>query len=204
MVSPPSPGSWGFPVAWQEEPHGAYRVITRGSQGQGRAVAQRTPRPGIEEGARLVSGPDGLEKGNYVTPTVFADVDNGMRIAQEEIFGPVLVVIAYDDEDDAVRIANDSEYGLWRRVERGPRARDGGRPPAREYGSRPDRLRRAQDGHPQAVTSHRPGPGDDPRRASGHRSAVVGGENTGVGRGQGVTGARRHRDAYAGARRGSR
>jgi acyl-CoA reductase-like NAD-dependent aldehyde dehydrogenase len=56
--------------------------------------------------------PPGLEGGNYVTPTVFADVDNSMRIAQEEIFGPVLVVIAYDDEDDAVRIANDSEYGL--------------------------------------------------------------------------------------------
>jgi acyl-CoA reductase-like NAD-dependent aldehyde dehydrogenase len=71
---------------------------------------------GIEEGARLVTGgpqiPEGLEKGYYVTPTLFADVDNSMRIAQEEIFGPVLVVIAYDDEDDAVRIANDSEYGL--------------------------------------------------------------------------------------------
>ncbi|WKU42949.1 aldehyde dehydrogenase [Streptomyces sp. VNUA116] len=71
---------------------------------------------GIEEGARLVTGgpeaPAGLEKGYYVTPTVFADVDNSMRIAQEEIFGPVLVVIAYEDEDDAVRIANDSEYGL--------------------------------------------------------------------------------------------
>jgi acyl-CoA reductase-like NAD-dependent aldehyde dehydrogenase len=71
---------------------------------------------GIGEGARLVTGgpriPEGLEKGNYVTPTLFADVDNSMRIAQDEIFGPVLVVIAYDDEDDAVRIANDSEYGL--------------------------------------------------------------------------------------------
>ncbi|MFI9428594.1 aldehyde dehydrogenase [Streptomyces achromogenes] len=73
-------------------------------------------RLGIEEGARLVTGgpqiPEGLEKGNYVTPTVFADVDNSMQIAREEIFGPVLVVIAYDDEDDAVRIANDSDYGL--------------------------------------------------------------------------------------------
>ena len=71
---------------------------------------------GLKEGARLVTGgpqvPQGLESGNYVTPTVFADVDNSMRIAQEEIFGPVLVVIPYDDEDDAVRIANDSEYGL--------------------------------------------------------------------------------------------
>ncbi|MEV4055997.1 aldehyde dehydrogenase [Amycolatopsis sp. NPDC049688] len=73
-------------------------------------------RLGVEEGARLVTGgpdvPSGLESGNYVTPTLFADVDNSMRIAREEIFGPVLVVIAYDDEDDAVRIANDSEYGL--------------------------------------------------------------------------------------------
>ncbi|QFU91235.1 aldehyde dehydrogenase [Amycolatopsis sp. YIM 10] len=73
-------------------------------------------RLGIEEGARLVTGgpevPAGLEDGNYVTPTVFADVDNSMRIAQEEIFGPVLAVIPYDTEDDAVRIANESEYGL--------------------------------------------------------------------------------------------
>ncbi|MGK5543205.1 aldehyde dehydrogenase [Streptomyces sp. URMC 127] len=71
---------------------------------------------GIKEGARLVTGgpgvPTGLETGYYVTPTVFADVDNSMRIAQEEIFGPVLVVIPYEDEDDAVRIANDSAYGL--------------------------------------------------------------------------------------------
>jgi acyl-CoA reductase-like NAD-dependent aldehyde dehydrogenase len=71
---------------------------------------------GISEGARLVTGgpgvPAGLEAGHYVRPTLFADVKNSMRIAQEEIFGPVLVVIAYDDEDDAVRIANDSPYGL--------------------------------------------------------------------------------------------
>jgi aldehyde dehydrogenase (NAD+) len=71
---------------------------------------------GIEEGARLVVGgaepPDGLAKGYYVKPTLFADVDNSMTIAQQEIFGPVLVVIPYEDEDDAVRIANDSEYGL--------------------------------------------------------------------------------------------
>ncbi|MGA4844293.1 aldehyde dehydrogenase [Streptomyces sp. G45] len=82
-------------------------------------------RLGVEEGARLVTGgpqvPAGLEQGNDVTPTVLADVDNAMRVAQEEIFGPVLVVIAYDDEDDAVRIANDSAYGLsggvWSRDE---------------------------------------------------------------------------------------
>ncbi|RSM62219.1 aldehyde dehydrogenase [Actinoplanes sp. ATCC 53533] len=73
-------------------------------------------RAGQEEGARLVVGgtgmPDGLETGWYVRPTLFASVDNGMRVAREEIFGPVLCVIPYDDEDDAVRIANDSDYGL--------------------------------------------------------------------------------------------
>jgi aldehyde dehydrogenase (NAD+) len=71
---------------------------------------------GQEEGARVVVGgsgrPSGLEKGWYVQPTVFADVSNDMRIAQEEIFGPVLAVIPYDDVDDAVRIANDSDFGL--------------------------------------------------------------------------------------------
>ena len=56
--------------------------------------------------------PEGLEGGYYVRPTLFADVDNSMRIAQEEIFGPVIVVIPYEDEEDAVRIANDSAYGL--------------------------------------------------------------------------------------------
>jgi betaine-aldehyde dehydrogenase len=71
---------------------------------------------GQEEGANVVVGgngrPSGLEKGWYVQPTVFANVDNSMRIAQEEIFGPVLAVIPFDDVNDAVRIANDSEYGL--------------------------------------------------------------------------------------------
>jgi betaine-aldehyde dehydrogenase len=71
---------------------------------------------GQEEGARVVVGgngrPAGFDKGWYVQPTVFADVDNSMRIAQEEIFGPVLAVIPFDDVDDAVRIANDSEFGL--------------------------------------------------------------------------------------------
>ncbi|MFJ3492172.1 aldehyde dehydrogenase [Streptomyces sp. NPDC086091] len=73
-------------------------------------------RSGLDEGARLVAGgpgaPAGLERGNYVRPTVFADVDNAMRIAREEIFGPVLVLIPYETEEDAVRIANDSPYGL--------------------------------------------------------------------------------------------
>ncbi len=70
---------------------------------------------GVEEGARIVTGgsrPEGLDSGWFVQPTVFADVDNSMVIAQEEIFGPVLAVIPYDTEEDAVRIANDSVYGL--------------------------------------------------------------------------------------------
>ena len=71
---------------------------------------------GIDEGAKLVTGgperPEGLDEGYYVRPTVFSDVRNDMTIAQEEIFGPVLSIIAYDDEDDAARIANDSAYGL--------------------------------------------------------------------------------------------
>lgn len=73
-------------------------------------------RKGVEEGATLVAGgpdaPEGLDKGYYVKPTVFADVKSDMTIAQEEIFGPVLCIIPYEDEDDAVRIANDSIYGL--------------------------------------------------------------------------------------------
>jgi acyl-CoA reductase-like NAD-dependent aldehyde dehydrogenase len=71
---------------------------------------------GLGEGARLVIGgtslPDGLDHGWYVRPTLFADADNSMRIAREEIFGPVITVIPYRDEEDALAIANDSDYGL--------------------------------------------------------------------------------------------
>jgi aldehyde dehydrogenase (NAD+) len=71
---------------------------------------------GLEEGARLIRGgpgrPEGLERGFFIRPTVFADVDPQMRIAQEEIFGPVLAVIAYDSEDAAIGIANATPYGL--------------------------------------------------------------------------------------------
>ena len=73
-------------------------------------------RKGIEEGAEVLVGgeghPKGLESGYFVKPTVFVNVKNDMAIAQEEIFGPVLSVIAYDSEDEAIRIANDSKYGL--------------------------------------------------------------------------------------------
>ncbi len=71
---------------------------------------------GVKEGAKLVAGGSGrpkhLNKGYYVRPTVFANVDNDMTIAREEIFGPVLCIIPYKDEDEAIRIANDTDYGL--------------------------------------------------------------------------------------------
>jgi aldehyde dehydrogenase (NAD+) len=77
---------------------------------------QRLIAQGIEEGAKLVAGglgrPEGVNNGYSVKPTVFAEVSNDMTIAREEIFGPVLCMIPYEDEDDAVRIANDTPYGL--------------------------------------------------------------------------------------------
>jgi hypothetical protein len=145
---------------------------------------------GIKEGARLVTGgphvPPGLEGGNYVTPTVFADVDNSMRIAQEEIFGPVLVVIAYDDEDDAVRIANDSEYGLSGGVWSADRAHaTRGRPPAEDrhgHGQRcAHRLRRTV----RRLQGRRDRPGVRrgralPVRRAQDRHALTGAARTGV------------------------
>jgi aldehyde dehydrogenase (NAD+) len=82
---------------------------------------------GIKEKATLVAGgagrPDGLNKGYYVRPTIFADVTNQMTIAREEIFGPVLSILGYKDEADAVRIANDTPYGLSAYVSSGDRER---------------------------------------------------------------------------------
>jgi aldehyde dehydrogenase (NAD+) len=76
---------------------------------------------GIDEGARLVAGglgrPDGLNRGYFVRPTVFADVNNDMTIAREEIFGPVLSIIPFDTEEDALQIANDTAYGLTNYVQ---------------------------------------------------------------------------------------
>ena len=76
---------------------------------------------GIDEGAKLVAGgtgrPDGLNRGFYVKPTVFADVNNQMTIAREEIFGPVLTMIPFDTEEEAVEIANDTPYGLTNYVQ---------------------------------------------------------------------------------------
>lgn len=76
---------------------------------------------GIDEGARLIAGglgrPDGLNRGFYVRPTIFADVNNQMVIAREEIFGPVMAIIPFDTEEDAVAIANDTPYGLTNYVQ---------------------------------------------------------------------------------------
>jgi aldehyde dehydrogenase (NAD+) len=82
---------------------------------------------GIDEGARLVAGgtgrPDGLNRGYFVKPTVFADVNNDMTIAREEIFGPVLAMIPFDTEEEAIEIANDTPYGLAAYVQSGDQAR---------------------------------------------------------------------------------
>jgi aldehyde dehydrogenase (NAD+) len=76
---------------------------------------------GIDENATLVTGgtgkPDGLEKGYFIKPTIFADVNNQMTIAQTEIFGPVLSIIPFDTEKEAVEIANDTPYGLTNYVQ---------------------------------------------------------------------------------------
>ena len=78
---------------------------------------------GIKEGARLIAGglgrPEGFNKGYFVRPTVFADVNNDMQIAREEIFGPVLSMIPFDNEDDAIKISNDTSYGLTDYVQSG-------------------------------------------------------------------------------------
>jgi aldehyde dehydrogenase (NAD+) len=78
---------------------------------------------GIDEGAELLAGgeghPEGLEAGNFVKATVFANVKPGMRIAQEEIFGPVLSILTYKNEEEAIEIANDTEYGLMAYVSSG-------------------------------------------------------------------------------------
>ena len=147
-------------------------------------------RTGIEEGANLVVGgpdaPAGLDTGYFVTPTLFVDVDNSMTIAREEIFGPVLVVIPYEDDDDAVRIANDSPYGLAGFVLSESLDRSTGRrapPPGRHH--RPERrrghrrrraLRRLQGQRrrsPERLRRLRPVPRGEVRRVAGRLSSGV-------------------------------
>jgi aldehyde dehydrogenase (NAD+) len=97
------------------DPQGEYRIGPIANKAQYEKIL-RMIEIGIEEGARLVAGgiekPDGHEKGYYVKPTVFADVTNDMTIAKEEIFGPVLSIIKYENEEEAIEMANDTEYGL--------------------------------------------------------------------------------------------
>ena len=82
---------------------------------------------GIDEGAKLVAGgvgkPEGFEQGYFVKPTVFADVNNQMRIAREEVFGPVLTIIPFDTEEEAIEIANDTPYGLTNYLQTSDKAR---------------------------------------------------------------------------------
>jgi aldehyde dehydrogenase (NAD+) len=103
----------GFPVGDPADPKTAVGPMV--SQKQYEQV-QSYIRKGIEEGAEVLVGgeghPQGFEAGYFVKPTVFVNVRNDMAIAREEIFGPVLSVISYDSEDEAIRIANDSQYGL--------------------------------------------------------------------------------------------
>ena len=84
---------------------------------------QRLIQIGIDEGARLVAGglgrPEGISEGYFIKPTVFADVTNDMTVAREEIFGPVLSILKYESEDEAIEIANDTEYGLAGYVQSG-------------------------------------------------------------------------------------
>jgi aldehyde dehydrogenase (NAD+) len=102
-----------FPVGDPADPKTAVGPLVTDKQYE---RVQSYIRKGIEEGAEVLVGgeghPEGLDAGYFVKPTVFVNVKNDMTIAQEEIFGPVLCVIAYDSEADAVRIANDSKYGL--------------------------------------------------------------------------------------------
>ncbi|MGE2717167.1 aldehyde dehydrogenase [Mycolicibacterium litorale] len=101
-----------MPVGLPDDPNAAIGPLISEKQ---RERVESYIAKGKEEGARVVTGggrPEGLDSGWFVQPTVFADVDNSMTIAQEEIFGPVLAVIPYDSEEDAIRIANDSVYGL--------------------------------------------------------------------------------------------
>jgi len=102
-----------FPVGDPADPKNAVGPMV--SQKQYDQI-QSYIRKGIEQGAELLNGgeghPEGFETGYFVKPTVFVNVKNDMTIAQEEIFGPVLSVISYDSEEEAIRIANDSKYGL--------------------------------------------------------------------------------------------
>lgn len=106
-----------------EEGHHIGPLVSRIQFGRVQALIEK----GIEEGARLLCGgagkPEGFEKGYYVKPTIFADVDNQMTIARQEIFGPVLAIIPFETEEEAIEIANDTPYGLAAYIQTGDAAR---------------------------------------------------------------------------------
>ena len=108
------------------DPHGEFRMGPIANKAQYEKVL-RMIEIGIEEGATLVAGgverPDGYDSGYYVKPTVFANVTPDMTIAQEEIFGPVLSMIKYETEEEAIQIANDTEYGLAGYIQGEPKSR---------------------------------------------------------------------------------
>ncbi len=107
------------------DPNGNARIGPVVSELQWNKI-QALIRSGIEEGAKLIAGgpgrPEGMEHGYYVRPTVFSDVKPGMKIEREEIFGPVLSILAYDALEDAITVANDTVYGLAAYVQGGDRA----------------------------------------------------------------------------------
>ena len=126
----PSPTAFeASPTATRSDPATSGPVDQRQAA---RPACSATSRRARRRARALVVGggrPAQFDKGYFVQPTLFVDVDNTMTIAQEEIFGPVLVVIPYEDDDDAVRIANDSSYGLSGAVTSGSEERATGRRP---------------------------------------------------------------------------
>lgn len=106
-----------------EEGHHIGPLVSHIQYGRVQALIEK----GVEEGARVLCGgpgkPEGFETGYYVKPTIFADVDNSMTIARQEIFGPVLAIIPFETEDEAIEIANDTPYGLAAYVQTGDPAR---------------------------------------------------------------------------------
>ena len=115
-----------------------------------------TSRRAIDEGAKLLTGgaesPEGLDKGFFVKPTVFSDVGRNMTIAQEEIFGPVLSILPYDTEEEAVEIANDTVYGLAGGV----------------WSGDPERAKKVA-----LAAAHRPGRGERRRRSTSWRRSAA-------------------------------
>ena len=107
-----------IPIGFSSEPGGHLGPIVSAAQfGRIQGLIEK----GVSEGARLLAGgpgrPDGFNRGFFVRPTLFGDVSNGMTIARDEIFGPVLTMIPFDDEDEAIAIANDTPYGLTNYVQ---------------------------------------------------------------------------------------